>query len=93
MGKIKKLKLTPMQHQALENEYRNGSLHASRMRCKAVMLKAQGLNSPKVGEQLEMHQVSVNNRVKRFVAESLNGLEARPGQGSKPVIGTFYAAN
>lgn len=88
MGKIKKLELTPVQKSALENGYRNGSSHAFRIRCKAVLLKAQGLSSPKIGEQLEMHQVSVNNWVKRFVSEGLKGLETRPGRGRKPIIGT-----
>lgn len=88
MGKIKKLELTPVQKSALENGYRNGSSHAFRIRCKAVLLKAQGLSSPKIGEQLEMHQVSVNNWVKRFVSEGLKSLETRPGRGRKPIIGT-----
>lgn len=88
MGKIKKLELTPVQQSALENGYRNGSSHAFRMRCKAVLLKAQGLSSPKIGEQLGMHQVSVNNWVRRFVSEGLKGLETRPGRGRKPIIGT-----
>lgn len=88
MGKITQLELTPMQRKALENGYRNGSSHAFRMRCKAVLLKAQGLSSPQIGAQLEMHQVSVNNWVRRFVAEGLRGLETRPGRGRKPIIGT-----
>lgn len=35
---------------------------------------------PQVGDQLGMHQVSVNNRVRRFVAEGFKGLETRPGK-------------
>lgn len=88
MGKITKMELTPMQQKALESGYRTGSSHAFRMRCKAVLLKAQGLSSPQIGERLEMHQVSVNNWVRRFLAEGLKGLETRPGRGRKPIIGT-----
>lgn len=88
MGKIKKLELAPVQQSALEDGYRNGSSHAFRMRCKAVLLKAHGLSSPQIGEQLEMHQVSINNWVKRFLSEGLKGLETRPGHGRKPIIGT-----
>lgn len=88
MGKIKKLELTPAQKSSLENGYRNGSSHAFRIRCKAVLLKAQGMSSPKVGEQLEMNHVSVNNWVKRFESEGITGLETRPGRGRKPIIGT-----
>lgn len=86
MGKIKKPELTPMQQQALENGYCNGSSHVFCMRCKAVLLKAQGLSSPKMGGQLEMHRVLVNNWVKRFMAEGLKGLGTRPGRGHQ----TYY---
>lgn len=88
MGKIKELKLTPQQQSALENGYRKGSSHAFRMRCKAVLLKAQGLSSLKIGEQLYMNQVSVNNWVKRFESEGINGLNTRAGRGRKAIIGT-----
>lgn len=88
MGKIKTLELTPMQQAALENGYRNGASHSFRMRCKAVLLKAHGLSSPKVGKHLEMHQVSVNKWVRRFESEGRDGLETRPGRGRKPIIGT-----
>lgn len=88
MGKIKELKLTPQQQSALENGYRKGSSHAFRMRCKAVLLKAQGLSSLKIGEQLDMNQVSVNKWVKRFESEGINGLNTRPGRGRKAIIST-----
>lgn len=88
MGKIKELKLTLQQQSALETGYRKGSSHAFRMRCKAVLLKAQGLSSLKIGEQLDMNQVSVNNWVKRFESEGINGLNTRPGRGRKAIIGT-----
>ena len=58
------------------------------MRCKVVLLKAQGLSSPQIGERLEMHQTTVNNWVKRFEEEVIKGLGTRPGRGRKPIIGT-----
>ena len=76
-----------MQQSALEDGYRNGSSHAFRMRCKAALLKAQGLSSPQIGECLEMHQTTVNNWVKRFEEEGIKGLGTRPGRGRKPIIG------
>ena len=81
-------KLTPMQRSALENGYRNGSSHAFRMRCKAVLLKAQGLSSPQIGDRLDMNRTTVNNWVNRFEAEGIKGLATRPGRGRKPIIGT-----
>ena len=87
MGKIKGIKLTPMQRSALENGYRNGSSHAFRMRCKVVLLKAQ-LSSPQIGDRLDMNRTTVNNWVNRFEAEGIKGLATRPGRGRKPIIGT-----
>lgn len=37
-----------------------------------------------------MHQVLVNNRVKRFVSEGLKGMEMHPGRGRKLIIDTLY---
>lgn len=88
MGKITEIKLNPMQQSTLEDGYRNGPSHAFRMRCKVVLLKAQGLSSPQIGECLEMHQTTVNNWVRRFEEEGIKGLCTRPGRRRKPIIGT-----
>lgn len=88
MGKIKEIKLTPMQRSALEDGYRNGSSHAFRMRSKAVLLKAQGLSSPQIGDRLDMNQTTVNNWVNSFEAEGIKEPATSPGRGRKPIIGT-----
>ena len=72
----------------IKEGYRNGSSHAFRMRCKAVLLKSQGLSSPQIGERLDMNQTTVNNWVRRFEEEGIKGLKTRPGRGRKPIIGT-----
>ena len=88
MGKITEMKLSLMQRSALEDGYRNGSSHAFRMRCKAVLLKSQGLSSLQIGERLDMNQTTVNNWVRRFKEEGVKGLSTRSGRGRKPIIGT-----
>ena len=88
MGKITEMKLSLMQRSALEDGYRNGSSHAFRMRCKAVLLKSQGLSSLQIGERLDMSQTTVNNWVRRFKEEGVKGLSTRSGRGRKPIIGT-----
>ena len=88
MGKITEMKLSLMQRSALEDGYRNGSSHAFRMRCKAVLLKSQGLSSLQIGERLDMNQTTVNNWVRRFKEEGVKGLGTRSGRGRKPIIGT-----
>jgi transposase len=87
MGKIKKLALTEAQRFQLENGFRHGITHCFRMRCRAVLLKADGLSSEKAGEQTGMSLVSVNAWVKRFLMEGLTGLKTRPGRGRKPIMG------
>jgi transposase len=56
------------------------------MRCRAVLLKSDGLSSIKAGEQTEMSLVSVNAWVKRFLLEGITGLQTREGRGRKPIM-------
>jgi transposase len=86
MGKIKKLALTEAQRGQLDNGFRNGTSHCLRMRCRAVLLKGEGLSSIKVGEQTDMSLVSVNAWVNRFLSEGITGLQTRPGRGRKPIM-------
>jgi transposase len=86
MGKIKELELTVAQRVQLENGFRKGTSHCFRMRCRAVLLKAEGLSSAKAGKQTEMSLVSMNAWVKRFLSEGIAGLQTRPGRGRKPVM-------
>jgi transposase len=86
MGKIKKLELTAAERVHLEKDFRHGIGHCFRMRCRAILLKADGLSSAKAGEQTEMSLVSVNAWVNRFLLEGITGLRTRAGRGRKPVM-------
>ena len=86
MGKPKILELTEVQRLELERGFRLGEKHCFRMRCRAVLLKADGLSASKVGAQTDMSFVSVNAWVKRYVAEGINGLNTRSGRGRKPIM-------
>jgi hypothetical protein len=86
MEKIKKLELTVAQRGQLENGFRKGTSHCSRMCCRAVLLKADGLSSAEAGEQTDMSLVSVNAWMKRFLWEGITGLQTRPGRGCKPIM-------
>lgn len=52
-GKAKKLDLNEAQRLELNRSFRLGEKHCSRMRCRAVLLKAEGLSSAKIGMQRE----------------------------------------
>ena len=82
MGKPKVLELTEVERLALEKGFRLGEKHCFRMRCRAVLLKADGLSSAAAGVQTEMSQVSVNAWVKRFKSEGIDGLNTRSGRVS-----------
>jgi transposase len=86
MGKIKEIHLSASQLRVLEHGYKHGRAHFLRQRCLAVLLKAQGLSSPKIAGKVDLCQQSINKWVDRFIAEGIDGLENRPGQGSKPII-------
>lgn len=86
MGKPKVLELTGTQRLELERGFRLGDKHCFRMRCRAVLLKADGLSAAKAGVQTEMSPVSVSTWVKRYTAEGIDGLKTHPGRGRKPIM-------
>ncbi|MGP1378772.1 MAG: helix-turn-helix domain-containing protein, partial [Prevotella veroralis] len=63
-----------------------GKSHSFRMRCRAILLKSNGLTSKEVGIQTEMTHISVNSWVKRFECEGVKGLATRLGRGRKPIM-------
>lgn len=86
IAKIKVIQLTDEQRLQLEEGFRQGKSHAYRMRCRTILLKAEGLTSKEVGVQTEQSHISVNSWVKRFETEGIKGLETRPGRGRKPIM-------
>ena len=86
MGKITKIELSESERIKLNLGYKEGSSHCFRMRCKAVLLKSEGLSSEAIGKIVEMTQISVNNWVKRYLLEGISGLETRKGRGRKPIM-------
>ena len=86
MGKTKLLSLTDKERRELEHGFRHGEKHCFRMRCRAVLLKADGLSAAKAGAQTEMTGISVRSWVRRFEAEGIKGLETRPGRGRRPIM-------
>ena len=81
-----RLELSEAQRSELERGYRFGEKHCFRMRCLAVLLKADGMSAAKVGERTEMEQHAVNNWLKRYREEGIKGLNTRPGRGRKPIM-------
>ena len=86
MGKIKTVKLSRAQRAALEKGYHTGSSHAFRVRCQMILLKSEQRTAAEIASILGCCEVVVNNWLKRYESEGIDGLRTRPGRGRKPVL-------
>jgi transposase len=86
MGKIKTVELTKAQRTALEKGYRAGASHAFRTRCQMILLKSESRTAVEIADLLGCCEVVVNNWLKRYEAEGIDGLRTKPGRGRKPVL-------
>ena len=86
MGKIKAVELTRTQRTALEKGYRDSESHAFRVRCKMILLKSEQRTSAEIAGVLGCCEVVVNNWLKRFQAQGIEGLRTKAGRGRKPIL-------
>ena len=86
MGKIKVVELSAAQREELENGYRNGQTHSFRQRCQMILLKSDGRTSVEVVGILGSCEMTINNWLKRYEAEGIEGLRTRPGRGRKAIL-------
>src|SRR5215212_6919623 len=86
MGKIKTVELSKSQRTALEKGYRAGSSHAFRLRCQMILLKSERRTAAEIAALLGCCEVVVNNWLKRYESEGIEGLLTKPGRGRKPVL-------
>jgi transposase len=88
MGKIKTVELSKAQRIALEKGYRVGESHAFRLRCQMILLKSEQRTAQEIADLLGCCEVVVNNWLKRFELEGIEGLKTKPGRGRKPILDT-----
>ncbi len=86
MGKIKTVELSGAQRAALEKGYRTGSGHAFRTRCQMILLKSEQRTAAEIADLLGCCEVVVNNWLKRYESEGIDGLRTKPGRGRKPLL-------
>jgi transposase len=86
MGKLKTIELTKTQRIALEKGYHAGESHSFRVRCQIILLKCERRTSAEVAEILGCCEMVVNNWLKRFELEGIEGLRTKPGRGRKPIL-------
>ncbi|HET8670533.1 MAG TPA: helix-turn-helix domain-containing protein [Candidatus Saccharimonadales bacterium] len=88
MGKLKIVELTKAQRTALEKGYRAGESHSFRLRCQIILLKCERRTSAEIAKILGCCEMAVNNWLKRFESEGIEGLRTKPGRGRKPILDT-----
>jgi transposase len=86
MGKIKTVALSRAERSALEKGYRTGSSHAFGLRSQMILLKSEQRTAIEIADLLGCCEVVVNNWLKRYEAEGMEGLSTRPGRGRKPIL-------
>lgn len=86
MARIKRVNLSEAARSELEKGYREGETHSYRQRCQMLLLKSETRTSAEVAEVLGCCEVSVNNWLKRYETEGLEGLRTRAGRGRKPIL-------
>jgi transposase len=86
MGRFIKIELDDYQRKELEKGYRNGKSHAFRTRCQMVLLKSEGRKSEEIASFLGFCQQAVNNWLKRYKTEGINGLKVKEGRGRPAIL-------
>lgn len=84
--KVKRIEVSVEGKVALAKGYREGTTHGYRRRCQIVLLKLEGYRSKEIGRIVNCCEMSVNNWIKRFEQEGLQGLTTKAGRGRKPIL-------
>ena len=70
----------------LEKGWRRGKSLGFRQRCQIVLLKAEQLTSKEVAKQVGCCEVVVNNWLRRYQEEGIEGLKVRRGRGRRTIL-------
>lgn len=86
MGKIKKIILSQEARGELDKAYRFGSCHRFRMRCKAIIMKAENAKMSEICKVVGYGKLAVYDWFRRYEEEGLEGLREKGGRGRKPLM-------
>jgi transposase len=85
--------LTPLQHKELDHLYRTTKAPRLRTRAQMVLLSVeQGLKVPQIAAIVRGSEATVLRRLKRYLAEGLEGLQDAPRPGRPSEITAAYRA-
>ena len=86
MPRVKIVEATTTQKAALEKGAKYGSTPSFRLRCRAILLKCEERTSAAVARELGCCEMSVNDWMKRFAAQGVDGLKVAQGRGRKGIL-------
>ena len=86
MGKTIKLELSQSQKAALENATKYGTTPSYRLRCQAILKKAQGNSVTQITQELDCCRISVHDWIRRYRQEGITGLALRKGRGRPTIL-------
>jgi transposase len=84
--KSKKLDLTAAEKAELEKGFKHSGSKVFSQRCHMVLLKNQGMTSQQIADIFGVTFQPVNSWIKRYLADGIEGLKTKPGQGRKPIL-------
>jgi transposase len=86
MGKVKSVVLSEVERVALEKGARDGRTFSYRKRCQMILLKADGRTSREVAQVVGGCEVVVNNWMRRYKEQGMDGLVIRAGRGRRSIL-------
>lgn len=86
MPRIKTVTISVEQKAALENAVKYGSTPSYRKRCQAILLKGGKRTSLAIAKELSCCEMSVNDWMKRFDEQGIDGLRVAKGRGGKGIL-------
>ena len=84
--KIKVVKLSEDDKLRIEEGYKYSKKANYSRRCHIILLKSKGHSSQEIADIFGISYQSVNNWIKRFEAEGIEGLETKKGQGRHRIL-------
>ena len=86
MPRIKTVTISAAQRAALEKGAAYGSTPSFRLRCQAILLKSEQRTSVDIARELGCCEMSINDWMKRFTEQGVDGLKVAKGRGRKPIL-------
>jgi transposase len=87
LPKLLRVELTPEQRDELRARLRAREVPwHTRLRLECVRWSDAGLTVPQIGQQVERHQVTVREALRRFAAGGFAALGDAPGSGRPPTV-------